>query len=166
MPHPFADHTVGKKSAKAAEKTEAPLASAAEPVSRASQGACRALLPRGPAPRARGPGDMLAARPLAGDVEKAVTELIMDFDVNPEEESPYEALYNATSCHSLDSLASGRSSDRESVSKEVESAALKAAAVRPVRSRACSSLLAQDRELGSIVMAAQLAAGPPARGNP
>ncbi|XP_065710596.1 ankyrin repeat and SAM domain-containing protein 1A isoform X4 [Patagioenas fasciata] len=97
------DHTVGKKSAKAAEKMEAPVAPTAEPVSRASQ----------------------------GDVEKAVTELIMDFDVNPEEESPYEALYNATSCHSLDSLASGRSSDRESASKEVESAALKAAAVRP-----------------------------------
>ncbi|XP_065505539.1 ankyrin repeat and SAM domain-containing protein 1A isoform X3 [Caloenas nicobarica] len=97
------DYTVGKKSAKAAEKTEAPLAPAAEPVSRVSQ----------------------------GDVEKAVTELIIDFDVNPEEESPYEALYNATSCHSLDSLASGRSSDRESVNKDVESAALKAAAVRP-----------------------------------
>ncbi|OPJ88866.1 ankyrin repeat and SAM domain-containing protein 1A isoform C [Patagioenas fasciata monilis] len=101
------DHTVGKKSAKAAEKTEAPVAPTAEPVSRASQ----------------------------GDVEKAVTELIMDFDVNPEEESPYEALYNATSCHSLDSLASGRSSDRESASKEVESAALKAAAVRPAPAR-------------------------------
>ncbi|KFZ68973.1 Ankyrin repeat and SAM domain-containing protein 1A, partial [Podiceps cristatus] len=42
-----------------------------------------------------------------------IEELIIDFDVNPEEESPYEALYNATSCHSLDSLASGRSSDRE-----------------------------------------------------
>ncbi|KFP05205.1 Ankyrin repeat and sterile alpha motif domain-containing protein 1B, partial [Calypte anna] len=55
-----------------------------------------------------------------GDVEKAVTELIIDFDVNPEEESPYEALYNATSCHSLDSLASGRSSDRESGNREAE----------------------------------------------
>ncbi|KFQ36799.1 Ankyrin repeat and SAM domain-containing protein 1A, partial [Mesitornis unicolor] len=98
------DYTVGKKSAKAAEKTvQAPLAPATDPVCRISQ----------------------------GDVEKAVTELIIDFDVNPEEESPYEALYNATSCHSLDSLASGRSSDRESVNKEVESAGLKAAGVRP-----------------------------------
>uniref|UniRef100_A0A8C0AQ25 Ankyrin repeat and sterile alpha motif domain containing 1A n=1 Tax=Buteo japonicus TaxID=224669 RepID=A0A8C0AQ25_9AVES len=98
------DYTIGKKSAKAAEKTvQAPLVPATDPVCRISQ----------------------------GDVEKAVTDLIIDFDVNPEEESPYEALYNATSCHSLDSLASGRSSDRESVNKEVESTALKAAGVRP-----------------------------------
>lgn len=73
-----------------------------------------------------------------------MTELIIDFDVNPEEESPYEALYNATSCHSLDSLASGRSSDRESVNKEVESTGLKAAGVRPVCSYVCSSLLALE----------------------
>ncbi|XP_074781762.1 ankyrin repeat and SAM domain-containing protein 1A isoform X4 [Athene noctua] len=98
------DYTTGKKSAKAAEKTvQAPLVPATDPVCRISQ----------------------------GDVEKAVTELIIDFDVNPEEESPYEALYNATSCHSLDSLASGRSSDRESVNKEAESTGLKAAGVRP-----------------------------------
>ncbi|KAM7082448.1 ankyrin repeat and SAM domain-containing protein 1A isoform 8-T9 [Ciconia maguari] len=98
------DYTIGKKSAKAAEKTvQAPLAPAADPVCWISQ----------------------------GDVEKAVTELIIDFDVNPEKESPYEALYNATSCHSLDSLASGRSSDRESVNKEAESTGLKAAGVRP-----------------------------------
>ncbi|XP_069732049.1 ankyrin repeat and SAM domain-containing protein 1A isoform X9 [Phaenicophaeus curvirostris] len=98
------DYTIGKKSAKTVEKTvQAPLLSATDPVCRISQ----------------------------GDVEKAVTELIIDFDVNPEEESPYEALYNATSCHSLDSLASGRSSDRESVNKEAESAGLKAAGVRP-----------------------------------
>ncbi|KAM6040956.1 ankyrin repeat and SAM domain-containing protein 1A isoform 4-T4 [Theristicus caerulescens] len=98
------DYTIGKKSAKAAEKTvQAPLVPATDPVCRISQ----------------------------GDVEKAVTELIIDFDVNPEKESPYEALYNATSCHSLDSLASGRSSDRESVNKEAESTGLKAAGVRP-----------------------------------
>nr|XP_009932290.1 PREDICTED: ankyrin repeat and SAM domain-containing protein 1A [Opisthocomus hoazin] len=98
------DYTIGKKSAKAADKTvQAPLVPATDPVCRISQ----------------------------GDVEKAVTELIIDFDVNPEEESPYEALYNATSCHSLDSLASGRSSDRESVNKEAESTGLKAAGVRP-----------------------------------
>ncbi|NXT74306.1 ANS1A protein, partial [Zapornia atra] len=98
------DYTIGKKSAKAAEKTlQAPLVPATDPVCRISQ----------------------------GDVEKAVTELIIDFDVNPEEESPYEALYNATSCHSLDSLASGRSSDRESLNKEAESGGVKAAGVRP-----------------------------------
>uniref|UniRef100_A0A8U8BYE1 Ankyrin repeat and sterile alpha motif domain containing 1A n=1 Tax=Geospiza parvula TaxID=87175 RepID=A0A8U8BYE1_GEOPR len=90
------DYTVGKKSAKAVEKSApAPLTPATDP---------------------------------PGDVDKAVTELIMDFDVNPEEESPYEALYNATSCHSLDSLASGRSSDRESGNKEAELSVLKAAA--------------------------------------
>ncbi|NXA53764.1 ANS1A protein, partial [Nothocercus julius] len=98
------DYTIGKKSAKAAEKiVQVPLVAATDPVCRISQ----------------------------GDVEKAVTELIIDFDVNPEEESPYEALYNATSCHSLDSLASGRSSDRESVNKEVETSGVKAAGVRP-----------------------------------
>ncbi|NXN10890.1 ANS1A protein, partial [Indicator maculatus] len=98
------DYTVGKKSVKAAEKTpQAPLAPASDPLCHIAQ----------------------------GDVEKAVTELIINFDVPLEEESPYEALYNATSCHSLDSLASGRSSDRESCTKEAESAGLKAAAVRP-----------------------------------
>ncbi|NXA39661.1 ANS1A protein, partial [Eudromia elegans] len=98
------DYTIGKKSAKASEKVvQVPLVAATDTVCRISQ----------------------------GDVEKAVTELIIDFDVNPEEESPYEALYNATSCHSLDSLASGRSSDRESVNKEVETSGVKAAGVRP-----------------------------------
>lgn len=98
------DYTIGRKSAKAAEKTaQAALVPATDPMCRIPQ----------------------------GDVEKAVTELIIDFDVNPEEESPYEALYNATSCHSLDSLASGRSSDRESMNKEAEGAGLKAAGVRP-----------------------------------
>ncbi|KAM4835518.1 ankyrin repeat and SAM domain-containing protein 1A isoform 7-T7 [Thomomys bottae] len=66
-----------------------------------------------------------------GDVEKAVTELIIDFDTNAEEEGPYEALYNAVSCHSLDSTASGRSSDRDSVNKEAEAAGAKTAGMRP-----------------------------------
>ncbi|XP_064491856.1 ankyrin repeat and SAM domain-containing protein 1A isoform X4 [Pseudopipra pipra] len=98
------DYTIGKKSAKAAEKSSpAPLAPAADATGRTAQ----------------------------GDVDKAVTELIINFEVNPEEESPYEALYNATSCHSLDSLASGRSSDRDSGNKEAEPGGPKAAAVRP-----------------------------------
>lgn len=67
-----------------------------------------------------------------GDVEKAVTELIIDFDTNAEEEGPYEALYNAVSCHSLDSMASGRSSDRDSVNKETEAAGARTAGMRPV----------------------------------
>uniref|UniRef100_I3KJX8 Ankyrin repeat and sterile alpha motif domain containing 1A n=1 Tax=Oreochromis niloticus TaxID=8128 RepID=I3KJX8_ORENI len=43
-----------------------------------------------------------------------VTELISGLALGPEEESPYEALFEATSCHSLDSLTSGKSSDRDS----------------------------------------------------
>uniref|UniRef100_A0A8C4HEZ5 Ankyrin repeat and sterile alpha motif domain containing 1A n=1 Tax=Dicentrarchus labrax TaxID=13489 RepID=A0A8C4HEZ5_DICLA len=47
------------------------------------------------------------------DLEK-VSELISGLAPRPEEESPYEALFEATSCHSLDSLTSGKSSDRDS----------------------------------------------------
>lgn len=90
--------------------------------------------------------------PPTGDVDKAVTELIIDFDVNPEEESPYEALYNATSCHSLDSLASGRSSDRESVNKETEPSGLKAAGVRPVCSSPLLALEARGAHLQGQVL--------------
>nr|XP_019594299.1 PREDICTED: ankyrin repeat and SAM domain-containing protein 1A isoform X2 [Rhinolophus sinicus] len=101
------DHMTGKRSAKEADKTptpQPPLISNMDSVSQKSQ----------------------------GDVEKAVTELIIDFDVSAEEEGPYEALYNAVSCHSLDSMASGRSSDRDSVNKEAEAAGVaKAAGVRP-----------------------------------
>ncbi|KAL6119251.1 anks1a [Pungitius sinensis] len=48
-----------------------------------------------------------------GEMEK-VSELISGLAPGPEEESPYEALFEATSCHSLDSLASSKSSDRDS----------------------------------------------------
>ncbi|KAF7667000.1 hypothetical protein LDENG_00084400 [Lucifuga dentata] len=48
-----------------------------------------------------------------GDLEK-VSKLISGLAPGPEEESPYEALFEATSCHSLDSLTSGKSSDRDS----------------------------------------------------
>ncbi|XP_039195248.1 ankyrin repeat and SAM domain-containing protein 1A isoform X16 [Crotalus tigris] len=65
-----------------------------------------------------------------GNVEKAVTDLITDVDGKPEE-CPYEVLYNATSCHSLDSLASGRSSDRDSVNREAEMTGIKVTGVRP-----------------------------------
>uniref|UniRef100_A0A8C6UUM0 Ankyrin repeat and sterile alpha motif domain containing 1A n=1 Tax=Neogobius melanostomus TaxID=47308 RepID=A0A8C6UUM0_9GOBI len=37
-----------------------------------------------------------------------------DMDLPPPPECPYEALFEATSCHSLDSLTSGKSSDRDS----------------------------------------------------
>ncbi|XP_045049132.2 ankyrin repeat and SAM domain-containing protein 1A isoform X3 [Desmodus rotundus] len=100
------DHMTGKRTAKELDKTPTPQPSvipSADSVSQKSQ----------------------------GDVEKAVTELIIDFNASTEEEGPYEALCNAVSCHSLDSVASGRSSDRDSVSKEAEAAAAKAAGVRP-----------------------------------
>ena len=64
-----------------------------------------------------------------------MTELIIDFNTSTEEEGPYEALYNAVSCQSLDSTASGRSSDRDSVSREAEAAGGKAAGGRPVCGR-------------------------------
>ncbi|XP_015279461.1 PREDICTED: ankyrin repeat and SAM domain-containing protein 1A [Gekko japonicus] len=64
-----------------------------------------------------------------GNVEK-ITELMADFD-GKQEECPYEVLYNATSCHSLDSLASGRSSDRDSVNREVETTSVKGTGMRP-----------------------------------
>ncbi|XP_016079192.1 PREDICTED: ankyrin repeat and SAM domain-containing protein 1A isoform X3 [Miniopterus natalensis] len=100
------DHMTGRRSTKEVDKTptpQPPLISSVDAISQKSQ----------------------------GDVEKAVTELVIDFDTNAEEEGPYEALYNAVSCHSLDSMASGRSSDRDSVSKEAEAASMKAAGVRP-----------------------------------
>lgn len=48
-----------------------------------------------------------------GDLDK-MSELILKLAPGPEDESPYEALCEATSCHSLDSLTSGKSSDRDS----------------------------------------------------
>ncbi|XP_077017656.1 ankyrin repeat and SAM domain-containing protein 1A isoform X3 [Tamandua tetradactyla] len=100
------DHMIGKRSAKDTDKTptaQPPLISSMDSISQKSQ----------------------------GDVEKAVTELIIDFDTNVEEDGPYEVLYNAVSCHSLDSMASGRSSDRDSMNKEAEATGVKVAGVRP-----------------------------------
>uniref|UniRef100_A0A8K9X656 Ankyrin repeat and sterile alpha motif domain containing 1A n=1 Tax=Oncorhynchus mykiss TaxID=8022 RepID=A0A8K9X656_ONCMY len=50
---------------------------------------------------------------ILGEME-VVSALLSGLAPGPEEESPYEALFEATSCHSLDSLASGKSSDRDS----------------------------------------------------
>uniref|UniRef100_A0A665WEN9 Ankyrin repeat and sterile alpha motif domain containing 1A n=1 Tax=Echeneis naucrates TaxID=173247 RepID=A0A665WEN9_ECHNA len=50
---------------------------------------------------------------ILGDLDE-VSALISGLAPRPEEESPYEALFEATSCHSLDSLTSGKSSDRDS----------------------------------------------------
>ncbi|XP_026115462.1 ankyrin repeat and SAM domain-containing protein 1A-like isoform X3 [Carassius auratus] len=49
-----------------------------------------------------------------GEMEQQVSELISGLASSPVEESPYEALFEASSCVSLDSLASGKSSDRDS----------------------------------------------------
>ncbi|XP_021485771.1 ankyrin repeat and SAM domain-containing protein 1A isoform X2 [Meriones unguiculatus] len=100
------DHMTGKRSVKEVDKTST---------------AQLPLLPGtdAPAPKSQ------------GNVEKAVTELLVDFDTHAEEEGPYEALYNAVSCHSLDSTASGRSSDRDSTNKEAEATGTRTAGVRP-----------------------------------
>ncbi|XP_058861025.1 ankyrin repeat and SAM domain-containing protein 1A-like isoform X2 [Acipenser ruthenus] len=56
-----------------------------------------------------------------GEMEREVSDLVTRMEPRPEEEEcPYEALFEATSCHSLDSLASGKSSDRDSGRPESE----------------------------------------------
>ncbi|XP_073472117.1 ankyrin repeat and SAM domain-containing protein 1A isoform X2 [Aquarana catesbeiana] len=55
----------------------------------------------------------------AGGMQRALLDLRLDLDSISQTESPYEALYNASSCHSLDSICSGRSSDRDSLCREI-----------------------------------------------
>uniref|UniRef100_A0A673KJ78 Ankyrin repeat and sterile alpha motif domain containing 1A n=1 Tax=Sinocyclocheilus rhinocerous TaxID=307959 RepID=A0A673KJ78_9TELE len=50
---------------------------------------------------------------IQGEMEQQVSELISGLASTPVEENPYEALFEASSCVSLDSLASGKSSDSE-----------------------------------------------------
>ncbi|KAM9320208.1 ankyrin repeat and SAM domain-containing protein 1A [Gastrophryne carolinensis] len=57
--------------------------------------------------------------------QKALLDLRLDLDSISQVESPYEALYNASSCHSLDSICSGRSSDRDSLCREIAKTRLK-----------------------------------------
>lgn len=54
-----------------------------------------------------------------GGMQRALLDLRLDLDSISLTESPYEALYNASSCHSLDSICSGRSSDRDSLCREI-----------------------------------------------
>lgn len=56
---------------------------------------------------------------VVGDLDR-MSELILRLAPGPEDESPYEALCEATSCLSLDSLTSGKSSDRDSGRPESE----------------------------------------------
>ncbi|KAF7209125.1 ankyrin repeat and SAM domain-containing protein 1A isoform X4 [Nothobranchius furzeri] len=79
-----------------------------------------------------------------GELDK-VTELISGLAPDPEEESPYEALFEATSCHSLDSLTSGKSSDRDSGRPDSE-VGKKDRAGQPAHSGHC-----HDEELSSEV---------------
>ncbi|MBN3306983.1 ANS1A protein, partial [Amia calva] len=66
-----------------------------------------------PPPPPPGSQENLSPRTM-GEMQQQVSDLISGLAQRPEEESPYEALFEATSCHSLDSLASGKSSDRDS----------------------------------------------------
>ncbi|XP_051961885.1 ankyrin repeat and SAM domain-containing protein 1A-like isoform X2 [Xyrauchen texanus] len=66
-----------------------------------------------PPPPVPPPQDNLSPK-RKGEMEQQVSELISGLAPAPVEESPYEALFEASSCHSLDSLASGKSSDRDS----------------------------------------------------
>ncbi|XP_061113111.1 ankyrin repeat and SAM domain-containing protein 1A-like isoform X2 [Conger conger] len=72
-----------------------------------------ALPPPPGAPHVTSSEESLSSRK-KGSMDQQVSELISGLAPGPEEESPYEALFEATSCHSLDSLASGKSSDRDS----------------------------------------------------
>uniref|UniRef100_A0A8D2ZWD4 Ankyrin repeat and sterile alpha motif domain containing 1A n=1 Tax=Scophthalmus maximus TaxID=52904 RepID=A0A8D2ZWD4_SCOMX len=90
---------------------------------------------------------------VAGELEK-VSELISGLAPGPEEESPYEALFEATSCHSLDSLASGKSSDRDSGRPDSEAGKVSTHARTHTRTLwralACLRVLyrSQDQEAG------------------
>uniref|UniRef100_A0A4W6DDL3 Ankyrin repeat and sterile alpha motif domain containing 1A n=1 Tax=Lates calcarifer TaxID=8187 RepID=A0A4W6DDL3_LATCA len=81
--------------------------------------------------------DTISCLSVVGDLEK-VSELISGLAPGPEEESPYEALFEATSCHSLDSLTSGKSSDRDSGRPDSE-AALVNAKWQVIPSRLCTT---------------------------
>ncbi|XP_077151599.1 ankyrin repeat and SAM domain-containing protein 1A isoform X4 [Ranitomeya variabilis] len=53
-----------------------------------------------------------------GGMQRPLLNLHLDLESVSQSESPYEALYNASSCHSLDSICSGLSSDRDSLCRE------------------------------------------------
>ncbi|XP_053313821.1 ankyrin repeat and SAM domain-containing protein 1A isoform X2 [Spea bombifrons] len=53
-----------------------------------------------------------------GTIQRTLLDLHLDLNIISQSESPYEALCNASSCHSLDSICSGRSSDRDSLTHD------------------------------------------------
>ncbi|XP_069827549.1 ankyrin repeat and SAM domain-containing protein 1A isoform X2 [Dendropsophus ebraccatus] len=64
------------------------------------------------------PSTSISADSQGGSMQRALLDLRLDLESIAQMESPYEALCNASSCHSLDSLCSGRSSDRDSLCRE------------------------------------------------
>uniref|UniRef100_A0A8C5LZ86 Ankyrin repeat and sterile alpha motif domain containing 1A n=1 Tax=Leptobrachium leishanense TaxID=445787 RepID=A0A8C5LZ86_9ANUR len=64
------------------------------------------------------PTSTIATEVHGGTMQRALLDLHLDLDTISQTESPYEALYNASSCHSLDSICSARSSDRDSLGHE------------------------------------------------
>ncbi|XP_053562817.1 ankyrin repeat and SAM domain-containing protein 1A isoform X2 [Bombina bombina] len=69
------------------------------------------------------PVTLAASHPISdtpgGGLQRGFLDLRLDLESVSLSESPYEALYNASSCHSLDSICSARSSDRDSLSREI-----------------------------------------------
>ncbi|KAM4795276.1 ankyrin repeat and SAM domain-containing protein 1A isoform 3-T3 [Rhinophrynus dorsalis] len=57
-----------------------------------------------------------------GGIQRTLLDLRLDLENISQSESPYEALCNASSCHSLDSICSGHSSDRDSLSRKITKA--------------------------------------------
>ncbi|XP_075051854.1 ankyrin repeat and SAM domain-containing protein 1A isoform X6 [Mixophyes fleayi] len=71
------------------------------------------------------PSSSVCTESQGGNMQRALLDLRLDLDSISQSESPYEALYNASSCHSLDSICSGRSSDRDSLCREIAKTRLK-----------------------------------------
>ncbi|KAM4699062.1 ankyrin repeat and SAM domain-containing protein 1A isoform 1-T1 [Discoglossus pictus] len=65
------------------------------------------------------PSTQISTDAPGGAMQRAFLDLRLDLDSVIQTESPYEALCNASSCHSLDSICSGRSSDMDSLSREI-----------------------------------------------
>lgn len=81
-------------------------------------------LPPPPPPPAQTSMEALFLKP-KDVIERETAEQNMQFENNPDDECPYEALYNATSCQSLDSLASAISSDRDSGKMDIDPSGIK-----------------------------------------
>uniref|UniRef100_A0A7N6BHT6 Ankyrin repeat and sterile alpha motif domain containing 1A n=1 Tax=Anabas testudineus TaxID=64144 RepID=A0A7N6BHT6_ANATE len=94
-----------------------------------------------------------------------VSELISGLAPGPEEESPYEALFEATSCHSLDSLTSGKSSDRDSGRPDSEAGKLYPPSylLKPQKPPKCGSLEENPLFVGGFLLSPALSLRPSVR---